>query len=930
MNDQSLAALVNDVIASFGPILKNNQLFFFDEYTDHGIEHIEMVLKAAEYIIPAESFQYIKSNEIAILILAIVLHDIGMHIDFSTFKAFINGEYDNVKVDVLDKKNWQELWLEYLSEIQHFSSKQKGDIFGNQNEIINEPDLSNKDKLTGTDKKIIGEFIRRHHARIAQEIALGGFIGNSTIPFGNVNLNTKNKEFVGIVARSHGMNIRDTFVYLEKVAYVAWKNPADMNIIFLMVLLRIADYLQIDKSRTDKNMLKIKTFNSPISLKEHQAHLSIEHLTFKNEDPELIVVTCEPKDAQMYVKLQELIKEIQHELDLSWAILGEIYGFLPDNKPKIKFRRIASNLEHPTFLDKIDYVPKKIRFEVNNELSKLLVAPLYGNDPKIGVRELVQNATDACKERLKIEQDKKNSNYEPLVTVSLEKKNDEQYLFTIKDNGKGMTLDEILNYFLSVGSSFRYSHQWKKDFLSKDNKGLIKRNGKFGIGVLATFLLGDEIYVKTKSYMDNSPAYAFKTNIDNEFIDVNIIDTFDIGTAIEISISTDKVTSLTQPKYQYYRYEILWTDWYISKIPKIKYFLDKKEVFSEEFLKPHITRTIFPQYYDKIQWTYENSGMFVACNDIIITLSSEKRYFQYNENRKSKLDEDAIRNIIFSKPSLMVDDVQGLLPLRLDRNDLDADVLPFEKDLLLDVSKDFIAQLLMLPFKMKIINDYEINPHNTEFLFFKNGFTLVCDYFQEKIPNEIILFRIITSDFKIRNHLLIYNESNHAIYPKFNKTINLTNQADNVAPEIGGYIYLPKEKYNNLFNTNKKRIPFWVKYSHKVERKTEEYIVYSAFNYKKKSNILDKEILDSIIINLGKEVQSIQEVPINILPKVRGGKILNGLFNKYFGNNFIIPYDMKERKQLYKEAFDDLKDYMKDYEKNSDGEKKILKTREAF
>jgi hypothetical protein len=44
-------------------------------------------------------------------------------------------------------------------------------------------------------------------------------------------------------------------------------------------------------------------------------------------------------------------------------------------------------------------IPEKIAFEAANaDLLKLLVAPLYGNDPSIGVRELIQNAIDAVRE----------------------------------------------------------------------------------------------------------------------------------------------------------------------------------------------------------------------------------------------------------------------------------------------------------------------------------------------------------------------------------------------------------------------------------------------------------------------------------------------------------------------------------------------------
>jgi hypothetical protein len=902
--NQTIYSIVLNVISSFEPILIDNKLFFFEEYTDHGIEHIEMVLKAAEFLIPDESFEHIKPKEVALIILAIILHDIGMHAEFSTFNAMIEGKYDDVRVNILDKKTWQELWQDYLSEVKHFSSKQRKNIFGHSNEMINEPDLSDKDKLTGTDKKLIGEFIRRHHARLAHEIALKGFIGNNTIPFGNENLINQDRQFAGIIARSHGMSVRDTFEYLKEIAYGVWRNPADMSIVYLMVLLRIADYLQIDKTRSDPTLLKLKTFNSPVSQQEHKTHLIISHLTFQNEDCELITVTCEPKDAKMYVKIQNLIKDIQHEFDLSWAILGETYGFLPDKKPKIKFRRITSNLEYPTFLKKIDYVPQKISFQVNNELSKLLIAPLYGNSPTYGVRELVQNATDACKERIKIEHDKGNTNYEPLVTVSIDKVDEDNYLFRIKDNGKGMTLDEILNYFLSVGSSFRSSFQWKKEFISKDGKSLVNRNGKFGIGVLAAFLLGDKIKIKTKNYNHNSLAHTFTADITSDFIDVRTIENFDTGTEIEIIMPKYIFKQLDQKENK----KILWADWYIGDTPQVKYMIGNEIKNRQMFFKPSIEREIYPSGYDKIKWFYTkemrtNSDMFVACNDIIITLSSYSNFITNGD-------------VITYKPHLLIEDSQGNLPLNLNRNSLDSVLLPFEDDLLEDVCKDFIAQILMTQFSSDEISKYSIHPHNMEFLYLANGFSLVLDYFVNKIQNKTVLRVLTRHDNSIKNVSVILNQSeNLIIYPLYRQLYYLRGQKDRIAPNVETHILLSTARYNDYFEYEL-RIPQWLKDKHKLQWKNDKFIAYTMNNFKSKTSLFIENEFSAIMDQIDTNIQSIQEIPINYLNVKKGGITLNRLFEKYIGDTVIIPHNMNERKKIYPLAFEELKDYMKDYMKN--------------
>jgi hypothetical protein len=564
---------------------------------------------------------------------------------------------------------------------------------------------------------------------------------------------------------------------------------------------------------------------------------------------------------------------------------------------------------------------------MNKELSKLLVSPLYGNDPRYGVRELVQNATDACKERMKIEETRGNVAYTPLVTVSIDKINEEQYRFKIEDNGKGMTLDEILSYFLSIGSSFRKSYQWKKEFMSEDGKSLVKRNGKFGIGVLAAFLLGDELSVKTRSYKDDyTNAYSFSAGINSEYIDVKKIETVDIGTTIEILMSNEKYALLTHEKHSRAG-EISWTGWYINKIPCIKYFFNEKNVSAQNYDDSYIARNIFPENFDNIQWGYKKHtyyyyyhDMFIACNDIIITLSSKKSKFHYidNENTSKK---DIVRYVIDEKPCLKIEDSNGILPLKLDRNDLDEDTLPFEKELLLDVSKDFIAQLLNLPFKLGVIEKYIIKPHNTEFLFLENGFMLISDYFMNMISTNFSLLRIIINNEIINNTSSILEKlDNIIIYPKFSTPINLTDQKENVAPEAGGCILLPKEKYNNLFK-ERKRIPAWIKHNHRIEWETENYVVYTFNKYKAKSNLFDRETCISIMEILKENVQSIQEVPFGILDKIKGGEILDGLFEKYFKDNIIIPYDMDKRKSLYPLAFEELKDYMKVYEKQQKNKK---------
>ena len=906
--NQTLYSIVLDVMSSFQPVFDDNKLYFFDEYTDHGIKHIESVLAASEIVISNESIDVLTSKDIAILIFSIILHDIGMHIEFATFKSLIDGGYDHVRVSTIDKKTWLELWLDYLTEVKRFSSTQKRNIFGNEFQVFTEPDFSNKDKLTGYDKKLIGEFIRRYHTRIAHEIALNGLIGanNQKIEFGNTKLSILYKQLAGIVARSHGMNLRDTFEYLEKIASHGWRNPDDINVIFLMIILRIADYIQIDQSRVNPFLLKLKTFNSPVSFKENDAHLAITSLSFNQPDSERIFVSCNPINSEMFVKLRNLFLDIQKEFDISWAVLGEVYGFF-QVKPQIKFRRITSNLEDNLYLETLSYVPKKISFEVNSELSKLLVAPLYGNKPTYGVRELLQNSIDACIERQHLESS--SSAYIPKVTISIDKIDDKSSLFKIVDNGKGMSLEEIIHYFLNVGSSFRKSLAWKKQFINEEGHSLINRNGKFGIGVLAAFLLGDEILVKTK-HLSEKVTYLFKTDIDSEFIDITKLDEDqmenNVGTTISIVISNNKMQELIKAEGK----DMPWTEWYVNKYPAIEYILDGKPVTQEFEIDRSGVNCFETKDFKMIEWKYFDDSYriphipFVVCNGIIITkeLNYPKDYFLYpNENGNY---------VIYQKPSFMVEDTEGMFPLKLDRNDIDTIELPFETELKREIAKDFIAQILTLKVDISSkIKRIPIKVHDCELLYLENGFVLNFDYFIDNLSNKSFSFiRIITDGYYISNGFI--NNKKWVICPDFNEKINLSYQERNVAPLGGGRILLKSSRYNELFLSKTKRLPAYVKKNHFIEFENDKFVVYNFMNYKHEPTIFGG--IEKINEEVLKNVESIQEIAPTFF-KTKGGELLNEFLNIYIGDQVIIPYDFETRKKKYSKAFSELSHFMRNY-----------------
>lgn len=837
--DQNVSMQIFSTIAPFSDILKKNDLVFFPEFTDHGIVHIEKTLQYVENLIAEETFRHMSATEVGVMVLSVVLHDIGMHTNAEMFKSMIDGKYDNLASIFCEGKTWKELWDAFLYDSQYWSDGRKKNVFGDPDYIIRIPDLLDLQGLTEYDKKLIGEFIRINHCRIAQEIAINGYIGKVTIPFGCNGMDSAFIKMAGIVARSHGMDVRDTFDYIEE-EYGDKNTPLSIHVVYLMVLLRLADYLQIDDSRTNKTILKISNLYSPLSQQEHKTHLSITNVQFNNNDNEKIVIQASPKDAQTYAKIEKLTVDIQKEFDLSWAILGEVYT---DNYYKLRYRRISSNIVNEKYKSKLNYIPKQFAFRYNNDLFKLLIAPLYGNDPSYGVRELVQNAVDAC--RLCINDLPDDGS--PHVKVEVDSK---KSLFSITDKGKGMNLYEIENYFLSIGSSFNDNINWKK---TRDQDH-IYRTGRFGIGVLAAFLLGTEIKVVTRK-RNECTGYQFTASMNDSFIQIERVPNIEFGTRIEIKCDEVCMNELrNRPK---------WYNWYIDNKPKVEYFFDgqsKTPKFNlKEYRELKHNSTKFGAVYwkptklENVNWSesisLNNNGSKIRplyCNGFFICKKPFKKTFLMPELRNSH---------ILTIPSLLVTDIYNQLPLNLKRNNIDADFLyEFEPELANEVFVDLLCQIMALDFNT-ICGKLDVELFN----FHADGFSLRSDYTNKylKETNAIIIDKSWCPYFlHDRKKKIMFNSSD--FYDLFKNT--------------EGSKYLFRFGY-----------------------------IYGYKRYLPPNNATTERILDATKKFLGDNYA--KNLKIERIKKdsyISGDiDILDDLFEQYLHNDPIIPYKQEEREKKF-------------------------------
>ena len=124
----------------------------------------------------------------------------------------------------------------------------------------------------------------------------------------------------------------------------------------------------------------------------------------------------------------------------------------------------------------------------------LMIHSLYSNK-EIFLRELVSNASDAL-DRLRFTAIADDSVYEGDSDLRIEIEADEEAgTLTIRDNGIGMSRDEVME---NIGTIAKSGTRAFLDRLSGDEKMDANLIGQFGVGFYSSFIIADKVTVQTR------------------------------------------------------------------------------------------------------------------------------------------------------------------------------------------------------------------------------------------------------------------------------------------------------------------------------------------------------------------------------------------------------------------------------------------------
>ena len=328
---------------------------------------------------------------------------------------------------------------------------------------------------------------------------------------------------------------------------------------------------------------------------------------------------------------------------------------------------------------------KTVKFET--EVSKLLdiVANSLYTEKEIFLRELISNSSDACEKLRYISQTdssvEKTKQFEIRVHI-----NEKNKTITIKDNGIGMDEKDMQSNLGTIAKS------GTEDFIKKmgDKKGDINQIGKFGVGFYSSFMVSDQVVVRSKKYnsqegflwtSDGKGTFSIeKTNYNNN------------GTEIVLSIKKDESEFLS--KYRIEEIIKKYSDFvpfpiFVSSEEDDKEKKDKKEVESQinsaeaiwlkdkSKIKEEDYKNFFNQisnFYDDPLKTIHFKAEGVVNYTALLYLPKSQPQDLYHPDRKNKLKLYVNKVFISDKLESLIPAWLRFIPGVVDTEDLSLNI----------------------------------------------------------------------------------------------------------------------------------------------------------------------------------------------------------------------------------------------------------------
>jgi hypothetical protein len=394
-------------------------------------------------------------------------------------------------------------------------------------------------------QRAVPEVLRQLHAQQAEVLATQGWQSENGDPvylIDDAELRFFYGETIGLIAHSHWWPIsRVEHELAEDLGAFPSRTKSRIDRVKLACLLRIADALHLDQRRAPR-FLRALTRPKGISALHwtFQERLAVPHV-----EHEAVVFTAGAPftvaDADAWWLAYDTMSAVDKELqDVDLLMQNRSRGLFfrarrvkGAGSPEALARTIHTRGWRPVDTQlRVSDIPKVVE--------TLGGAKLYGDDPTIVLRELIQNGADAIQARRRYQGRRDDWGS---VVVSLAERSDGHWL-AVEDNGIGMSERVLTGPLIDFGTSF-----WRSTLATQEFPGLIAKGmnaiGRYGIGFFSVFMIGAVVRVISRR-CDQGEAAARMLEFRDGTASRPILSAAEHGTApldggtrIEIRLKTD-------------------------------------------------------------------------------------------------------------------------------------------------------------------------------------------------------------------------------------------------------------------------------------------------------------------------------------------------------------------------------------------------------
>ncbi len=463
--DKKIYYFVTQNIKNIEPHLENISNVF-SEYTDHSPKHSKAVLDLG-YLLNNEKLNI---YEKAIFTLAAYFHDIGMDVSNEKIEEFKNKISDEINFDYLVK----EFSIRHQLDLQKLSKEDIRHYIALDHFRIIHAELSE-------------QYIKKKYSKSERENHIEeNYLWN----------------YVGVICRGHNLTYHEILNNNNDYSVEYYlTNGTKINVLYLTVLLRMADICHFSYDRALPFIYVIKDFKSRYSKSIWSYHTNLVRAIPDKGDCTIKVQA----DCDNFIHHREIIKYsnyIQEELFNSHKLLNE-----KKSKYKLLWKFVDHTLIRNVSPEKYIFEESKYRLDTTKIINLLMGERLY-SVKLFSIRECIQNSLDAikvCKNKIP------NNHY---IYIDL---HDQGRILDIYDSGTGMDLEIFKNNFLSLGTR-SFWKSWKAIQCWDIKQDKINLIAEHGIGNISYFMIADKIEIFSKYHYSQKPMHVIIEDY-NDFVE---------------------------------------------------------------------------------------------------------------------------------------------------------------------------------------------------------------------------------------------------------------------------------------------------------------------------------------------------------------------------------------------------------------------------